>query len=203
MKKIRRELFFVEQTYECSPPAGIAPAGPGITSYRQGVDRPQNLHPDIVARPPQWTLGDPVAAAVPAQACADTRQGQTRVSVPFVRPRTKELSKTQALEEVRLEAGDEIAREMQGHLDQIDDLADPSGGGLIFSEEFCIGTDGFHVEGVVSNCSVCDDCDLKLKELECEIELCHVEVRCKDDECKKEDDRKDDDDKKEKYEDKK
>jgi hypothetical protein len=46
---------------------------------------------------------------------------------------------------------------MQQHLDQIGDLADPGGGGLICSEDFCIRTGGFRVDGAVSNCAICEN----------------------------------------------
>jgi hypothetical protein len=185
MKKIRRELFFVEQTYDCQPPQGIAPPGPGLTTYHRAAGRPQNLRPTVVAPPPPWTLTVPTATVTYDVNCSDAAPADSVVAVPFARPATRQLSKEAVLEEVRTTAGDEVAREMQQHLEQIDDLADPSGGGLIFSEEFCIGTDSFHVESVVSNCAICEDTELKTKELEVKrIELELEKLKCEIDLCK-------------------
>lgn len=189
-----------------SASAGIAPPNPGLTTYRQAAGRPQNRRPDVVAPPPLWTLDEPAAATATtaAHACAApvASHAEEVVEVPFARPAAKQLSKARAIEDVRADEGDEAARQMQNHLGEIDDLADPSGGGLIFSEEICIGTDGFHVEGVVSNCAICEDTELKMKELECkkaeqevetlkcEIELCKLQLDPKDDEDPPKDDDK-------------
>lgn len=187
MKKIRRELFLVEQTYDCTPPAGIAPPGPGLTTYHRAAGRPQNLRPRVVAPPPQWTLTEPAAPVTAEVACSDPAPApaESTITVPFTRPATRQLSKERVLADVRATGGDEVAREMQQHLDQIDDLADPAGGGLILSEEFCIGTDYFHVESVVSNCAICEDTELKSKELECKrIELELEKLKCEIELCK-------------------
>ena len=187
MKKIRRELFLVEQTYDCSPPAGIAPPGPGLTTYHRVSGRPQNLRPRVVAPPPQWTITEPSVPVIADQPCGDpaSASAESKITVSFSRPATKQLSKARVLDEVRATGGDEVTRQMQQHLDQIDDLADPAGGGLILSEELCIGTDYFHVESVVSNCAICEDTELKTRELECQrIELELEKLKCEVELCK-------------------
>ncbi len=199
MKKIRRQLFLVEQTYHCTPggnvPAGV---GPGRTLYHKVPRRPQNLRPKVVAPPPEWTITE--AAASPAVACArSVPDPENTVEVTFPRPLVKQLTRKQVVAEVRSLAGEEAAQQMDQHIGQIEDLVEPGGGGLILTEEFCVGTDGFHVEGVVSDCAICEDTELKKKELECkklelelekrkcEIELCKMQLECDRDDRKGED----------------
>ncbi|MCF6323990.1 MAG: hypothetical protein L3J89_06685 [Gammaproteobacteria bacterium] len=195
VKKIRRELFLVEQTYDCSSPAADTTPAPGLTTYRTSAGRPQNLRPRVVAPPPQWTLTEPAVSVTTEAACGDPVSSpiESVITVPFEQPVTKQLSKNRVIADIRATAGDEAAREMQQHLDQIDDIADPSGGGLILSEDICLGTDSFHVEGMVSNCAICEDVELKKEEFECkrieleiqklkcEIDLCQVQLGDKED----------------------
>ena len=189
IKKFRRALYFVETEVSCVPPAGIAPPrGPGVTHFGSSVRRPQNLRPDIVAPPPRWTRTEPAAAETACGSDHGPVNAET-MTATFERPELVRLSREAAVEDIRRREGDEAARHAAQVFQEFDDLADPGGGGLVFEEEICLGTDNFHVEGLVSACAVCEDTELKMKELECkkaeleleklkcEIALCEMQLK--------------------------
>jgi hypothetical protein len=88
---------------------------------------------------------------------------------------------------------DEETRRVRRLIEEMDDMVDPSGGGLISSVEYCLATDGFHVEARTSECAACEDSSLRLKELEvkkleleleklkCEVALCEKDLASKGD----------------------
>lgn len=186
-KRLTRRLTLVEVVHKCSPPAGDEVPRPGLTTFRSPVARPSPARLDVVAPPPAHSL---TAAPPPPmrEGCAAPAPGETVVRGEFAAPAALERNRRAVIEDIRAEQGEEAARRADAALAEIDDLADPGGGGLIFEEEICIATTGFHVEGLVSPCAVCEDTELKKKELEverckleleklkCEIELCRMEA---------------------------
>ena len=181
-KRMQRRLTLVEVVLSCEPPAGIAVPRTGVTTFRTPVSRPQRVNLNIVAPPPAWQL-DTKSIDINRSPCIMSDETEARFEI--AQPTKFERSRDELIEELRTEVGEEAAHRAEQALDPINDLVDPNGGGLIFEEEICIGTTGFHVEGMVSPCAVCEDTDLKKKELE--IEKCHLELemlKCEIEKCK-------------------
>lgn len=182
MKKFRRELFLIEQTYDCSPIQGIQRGEPGVILFAPEVRRPSQLAPDIVAPPPFWTVGNERKGAIGGmQACRTEELVAPLVEARVERPTSREMTKHEVLEEFRATGMSDAATSAFFEFDQ---LVDPGGGGLIWSEEYCVGTDSTFVQAQVSDCAACEEAAIKLKELdlrkraleldklECEIALC-------------------------------
>ena len=189
-KRLRRTLTLVEVTHKCTPPAGDETPRPGITTFRAPIERPSRTQLHVVSAPPAHTRA--ADGAQDDHACTPEVQRERVDRVEFEAPVAYERNRKALIEDIRETEGEEAAARANQALDAIDDLADPGGGGLIFEEEICIATTGFHVEARVSPCAVCEDtelrkkeleverCKLELKKLECEIELCKVQSKEKD-----------------------
>ncbi|MBK0401201.1 hypothetical protein H0I76_18535 [Limibaculum sp. M0105] len=184
VKKFRRQLFLVEQTYDCTPPAGLV-GGSDIT-FTDAIRAPGRMAPDVVPTPPGWSIPDDRKAVL---ACGgEAGQGGPPVGRPVELkldpPSSREMTRDEVLADLAARgAGDEEARVIR----ELDALADPGGGGLIFEEVYCIGTDSVFVQAQVSECAACADDAVKLKELEVKkLELELEKLRCEIDLCRKE-----------------
>lgn len=188
-RRMRRRLTLVDVVLKCSPPAGDATPPIGVTTFRSPVRRPAAPAQNIVAPPPGFMtpVDSKFTGASPCDSGIDaTPMSETVSRVEFEIPANPEHSREALIGNLRANGDDEGARRVERALGPINDLVDPNGGGLIFEEEVCVATPGFHVEGVVSQCAVCEDTNLRKKELEvercrldleklrCEIKLCQA-----------------------------
>ena len=185
-KRVRRTLTLVETVLKCSPPAGDATPrpGPGVATFRTPISRPKRLDLDVVAPPPAWqTALAATRDACPAPSPAPGNEQVERVA--FEVPTEFEVPRDVYFEDLSATEGDEAVARARTALAPIDDLIDPNGGGVISEEEICIATTGFHVEGVVSPCAVCEDTELAKKELD--VERCRLELemlKCEVEKCR-------------------
>jgi hypothetical protein len=92
MKSYKRELFLIEQTYDCFNPAGIG-VEPGMVSF---VSQPRTAAvqtPNIVTPPPAWTLGDNMKAPLGCiEQARSSDQFETSTTQQFARPVTKQFT---------------------------------------------------------------------------------------------------------------
>lgn len=174
----------------------------------------QNLNLRVVSPPPSWTLAAGAAAETPsvpipppvattfsslrsfAQAPAQFVSPVAAISalpsvrVPVEPPEVMELTKDELLDKIQAarEAG-EIGvdiKEFHPAFEEFlsDDFNQP---GVRATYEYCIDTNGLHVETTVSECSACDEYTLRLRRLEvkkarAEVELLKRQLREEDDE---------------------
>ena len=180
MKKYKRELFLIEQTYDCSPPAGDVGQPPSVT-FTDDLRAPARVPRAVVPTPPDWLVSDDRKGSIRREGDDDRKSvRQEDIAVTLDRSTSRELTRDQALAELKARGAKDEAKVIQ----DLDKLADPGGGGLIFSEEYCVGTDSVFVQAQVSDCAACEDTslqkkelevkklELELKKLECEVELC-------------------------------
>lgn len=183
VKKFRRRLFLIEQTYACDPPAGDQ--GSIDVTVTEDLRMPASRPTDVVPTPPDWTISDDRKGRLPScpEPARDTTITEQTRLIRLKAPTTRDLTAEAAIASLRMRSDADL---LAAAIRDLDDFADPGGGGLVSENVYCIGTDSVFVQAQVSDCAVCQPpdkamSDLEKTKLELEIEQLRCEIaRCRE-----------------------